>query len=342
MPTRRAFCRQTLGLGAAAAVTEMVRGAGGSTALAGQAKGADVSAWMKQAGGPRGWRISAGLNGFMSSSGKYKKTYPLWEVLDFCRREGFEGIELVSGWPMGGYPAASETKRIAALKGLYDRYGLKICTIQPAAPARPFSESAQERRAWLDAWRGQVRLGKQLGCDFLGHWPGGGLGNQTIDQAIDHCIDTYRQAARMCADAGMWLSFEIEPPFIFRTLDHLKRILEGVDHPACKTNYDPSHFDVMSGSKGKPEKMLAALGVKHIGHVHLTDTDGTMFGGTSKHLGCGDGHCDMQASLMTLWRGGYRGWIMIDGWLIEDVYDACRKGKQAIERALTSVAGGQR
>jgi sugar phosphate isomerase/epimerase len=112
-----------------------------------------------------------------------------------------------------------------------------------------------------------------------------------------------------------------------------------VDHPACRTNYDPSHFDVMSGSKGKPEEMLQALGVKHIGHVHLTDTDGTQFGGTSKHLACGDGHCDIHASLMTLWNGGYRGWIMIDGWKIQDVYDACRKGKEAIERAL--VAAGR-
>jgi sugar phosphate isomerase/epimerase len=53
--------------------------------------------------------------------------------------------------------------------------------------------------------------------------------------------------------------------------------------------------------------MLKALGVEHIGHVHLTDTDGTLFGGTSRHVVCGDGHCDMQASLKTLWDGGYRG-----------------------------------
>jgi sugar phosphate isomerase/epimerase len=93
----------------------------------------------------------------------------------------------------------------------------------------------------------------------------------------------------------------------------------------------------MSGGKGKPEVALRQLGVEHIGHVHLTDTDGTMFGGTSKHLACGDGHCDIGKSLTTLWEGGYRGWIMIDGWLIEDVYDACRKGKRAIERTLASV-----
>ncbi len=77
----------------------------------------------------------------------------------------------------------------------------------------------------------------------------------------------------------------------------------------------------------------AGLGVEHIGHVHLTDTDGTQFGGTSKHLACGDGHCDISASLRVLREGGFAGWIMIDGWKIEDVYDAARKGIRAIRAA---------
>ncbi len=337
MLTRREFCGRTLGLAAATAMAKVLADGTAPAAHAAEDAPSDIAKWMAKAGGPRGWRIGAGLNGFMSSSGKYKKTYPLWEVLDFCHKEGFDGVELVSGWPMGGYPDPDDAARIDALKGLYDRYGLKIYTIQPAAPGRPFSESSDERKAWVKAFARQILLAKRLGCAFIGHWPGGPLGKQTIDQAIDHCIASYRQAARLCADAGLWLSFEIEPPFIFNTLDHLKRIVEGVDHPACKTNYDPSHFDVMSGGKGKPEAMLEALGVRHIGHVHLTDTDGTMFAGTSKHLPCGDGHCDIGASLKTLWQGGYRGWIMIDGWMIEDAYDACRKGKRAIERALSAA-----
>ncbi len=332
---RRAGCGAAAAFGAGGVANRAARGAAGRDIQGATAR--RVNEWMKQAGGPRGWRISAGLNGFMSSAHEFKKTYPIWEVLHFVRNDGFAGVELVQGWPMGHYPDPDDTRRVTALKDLYDRYNLKIATIQPHAPGRPFAESADERRAWLAAFTKQIALCKRLGGDFIGHWPGGGLGDQTIDQAIDHCIDSYRQAAQRCADAGMWLSFEIEPPFVFNTLDHLKRIVEGVDHPACRTNYDPSHFDVMSGGRGKPEEMLAKLGVRHIGHVHLTDTDGTMFGGTSKHLACGEGHCDIPASLRMLWRGGYRGWIMIDGWKIRDVYDACRKGKRAIEGVLDEV-----
>lgn len=303
-------------------------GACGLTAtLAAEATAASPS------GGTR-WKAGLGLNGFMSSSGHYGTTYPIWEILDFAAREGFDGIELVNGWPMGGYPRPDETQRIDALRRMYDQYGLRVYTIQTSGEGAYAADPAA-RKAWLEEFTSEVRLCKALGCDFAGHWPGGGLnGNPDVDRAIESLVSGYGEAAKICADAGMFLSFEIEPPFLFNTPDHLGRILAGVNDPACRTNYDPSHFDVMWGSKGKPEEMLQQIGVNHIGHVHLTDTDGTIFNGTSKHLACGDGHCDIRASLKTLWDGGYEGWIMIDAWLIEGVYDAAHKGKQAIDAAL--------
>ena len=90
-----------------------------------------------------------------------------------------------------------------------------------------------------------------------------------------------------------------------------------------------------SARKYNNAEMLSRIGVEHIGYVHLTDTDGTLRdGGTSKHLACGDGHANIATSLDTLYQGGFRGWVMIDGWEIPDVHDACVKGKRAIDAAL--------
>jgi len=92
--------------------------------------------------------------------------------------------------------------------------------------------------------------------------------------------------------------------------------------------YDPSHFDQMNGATGKPEEMLLRVGVTNIGYVQFCDTDSTLRdGGTSKHLGCGDGRVDCQKSLEILRAGGFRGWLMVDEWEVPDPYDACTKCK---------------
>lgn len=121
---------------------------------------------------------------------------------------------------------------------------------------------------------------------------------------------------------------------MFDTEEHLRRILAQSDHPALKTIFDPSHFDLKSGSTGRPHQMLQRIGVKNLGYARLTDADGTLRdGGASKHLPCGDGHVDLAAPLRVLREGGFRGWIRIDAWEVPDPYAACVKGKRAIDTA---------
>ncbi len=280
------------------------------------------------------WKTAVGLNGFQSGTQKYNKNYPIWEILDFAWRHEFDGVELVPDWPMGGYPNSSEKERIAALRRLYELYGLRIFSIQNGTNDA-FDPDAEKRKQWLEEFRDRAQLAKALGCDCIGLWPGGGLRGQTIDRAIEVLAKSYREAALIAEDLGLIAAFEIEPPFVFNTEAHMKAILEKADCPALKVIYDPSHFDLMNGSTGKPHEMLQRIGVDRIGYVHFTDSDGTLRdGGTSKHLSCGEGHVDIPGSLRTLLEGGFRGWIMIDEWEIPDPYDACIKGKQAIDKIL--------
>ncbi|MBN1418423.1 MAG: sugar phosphate isomerase/epimerase, partial [Planctomycetes bacterium] len=281
-----------------------------------------------------------GLNGFMSSAGKYGKDYPIWEVLEFARREGFDGIELVWGWPQGWqYPRPDETERIDAIRRFYEWYGLRIFSIQVGAGDAHRADAAARAR-WLEEFARLAALCRCLGCEHIGLWPGGGLQAPTFDDAMAHLLDSLRKAGDIAKREGLVASVEIEPPFIFHTPEHLLRIAGGVAHPNVKTMFDPSHYDLMTGGRGHPETLLEKVGAARIGYVHLTDCDGTLRdGGTSKHLACGDGHIDIRKCLEILWKGGYRGWIMIDAWEIPDAYDACRKGLQAIDGAVRAFTG---
>jgi len=284
------------------------------------------------------WKIGLGLNGFASASKKYNKIFPIWEVLDFASRTGFDGIELFGGWPMGDYPKSDEKGRIAALKRLYDAFGLRIFSIQTSAGGA-FAPDAVVRRRWLERMRDQCRFAKAVGCECIGMWPGGPLRGQTIDEAIDRLAASFHEVGKIAGDLGLIAAFEIEPPFVFNTEEHLRRILEKANHPSLKTIFDSSHFDLMNGSTGRPHEMLRRIGVENIGYVHLTDTDGTLRdGGTPKHLACGDGHIDIEAALATLAEGGFRGWINIDTWQIPDPYDAARKGYRVVQQARQNLA----
>ena len=278
------------------------------------------------------WKTAIGLNGFMSTGQDHNRIYPIWEILDFANKQKFDGVELVEGWPMGNYPAASEVERIQALKRMYDGFGLQVFSIQLGV-VEAFDPDAAVRKQWVQLFRDRVGFARQVGCDHVGMWPGGPLREQTLDQAIDRLSESFREAAKIAGDAGLVAAFELEPPFVFNTEEHMARILSQVNSPHLKTIFDPSHFDLLSQSQGKPHEMLKRIGVQNIGYVHFTDCDGTIFDGTSKHLPCGDGHIDVPAALATLKEGGFQGWIMIDEWKIPDPYDACVKGKQAIERA---------
>jgi sugar phosphate isomerase/epimerase len=281
----------------------------------------------------RKWRTAVGLNGFQSGARKYRKNYPIWEVLDFASREGFEGVELVGDWPSGGYPSVNEPDRVRALRRLYDSFGLRVFSIQLGAGGA-FDPDEAGRNAWLKEFRDRAGFAGKMGCDCVGLWPGGGLRGQTIDQAIDRLAGTFREVGKIAADLGLLACFEIEPVFVFNTEDHYQRILHGADHPALKGIYDPSHFDQMNGATGRPEEMLQRIGVRNIGYVHFCDTDSTLRdGGTSKHLGCGDGRVDCGKSLRILKDGGFSGWLMVDAWEVPDPHDACVKCKRAFDAA---------
>lgn len=283
------------------------------------------------------WRTAVGLNGFQSGSRKYRKNYPIWEVLHFAARHGFEGVELVADWPQGGYPAASETDRVQALRRLYDSYGLRIFSIQLGATGA-FDPDGDSRKAWVAEFRDRIRLAQQLGCDCVGMWPGGGLRGQTTSQAIELLIQSFREAAKIAADAGILACFEIEPVFVFNTAEHYLQILHGADHPNLKGIYDPSHFDQMNGRTGKPEELLARVGAENIGYLQFCDSDGTLRdGGTSTHLACGDGKTDCAKALKMLKQGGFRGWIMVDTWEVPDPYDACLKCQRLIHQVWQST-----
>jgi len=204
-------------------------------------------------GSQRRWRTAFGLNGFQSSESVFKQTFPIWEVLEFAQQQGFEGIELIPGWLKGVYPDAGDDARIASLRSFLGRYNVKAFSIQTFG-AEAFQKDRGVREAWVKRFTGLAEFARKAGCECIGYWPGGDLGGQTVDEAIDSLVWSLKEMGRIVTDADLMLSVEIEPPFAFNKIEHLIRMLDGADHPRVKGMFDPSHFDLMNGSTGKPHE----------------------------------------------------------------------------------------
>jgi sugar phosphate isomerase/epimerase len=341
MNNRRNFIKQFAAATGAAASAATIFTAG--TALAespgtksASRSNANAKPNSKTSCNQRRWRMAFGLNGYESSELSFKNSFPIWEVLEFAQREGFEGIELVPNWPHKDmYVNPADEAKINSLRGFFARYNLKTFSIQTFGQ-ESFQSSRTTREGWVKRFAELASFARKAGCECMGFWPMGDVGGQTIDQAIESLAWSLREMGKIVANEGLVLGIEIEPPFFFNKMEHMIRILDAADHPHVKAIYDPSHFDVMTGSRGKPHEMVERVGVDRIAYMQFTDSDGTLFHTTSKHLPCGDGHIDIRASLEMLWRGGFDGWFMFDAWDTQNPYDACRKGRLAVEAFLAA------
>ncbi len=276
-----------------------------------------------------GWKTAIGLNGFDSSHHKYGTLYTIDEIIKFAKDAGFDGLELIQGWPFGNYPSSKDKEAVDKLIAYYHSSGLQPFSIQIMADGA-FDPEDGARKEWLKLFEDRVQLAKKLGAAHVGLWPVGGLRGQSLDKALEYLGNSFREALNIATSHDIVPGFEIEPPFVFNTVEHMQQI---IDRSGMKFIYDPSHCDLMHGSVGRPHEVLEKLGVQRVAYVHLTDTDGTLRdGGTSKHLAAGDGHAQLEVSLRMLKEGGFQGWIMCDAWEIPDPYDACRKAKSMIER----------
>ena len=293
---------------------------------------------------PPMWRTAIGLNGFGSSEKAFGKRYELDDILAFAKKEGFDGVEW---WPFHEpYPDPADDAAIKALRSKVEGYGLRIFSIQSQPRgANPLSPDPAVRLKFVELLKAQIDLAAKLGGEAAGMWPPphAAAKDVTEDEIIERLAGCIRPAAKHAADRGLMLAIEGEPPLVINSPARYKKLLAAVGMKEFKVIFDPSHFDLLTGGKLRPDLLLEELGVSRIGYVQFTDGDGTLMkrpdgsSGTSKHLAAGEGKYDMQRLLEMLYKGGFRGWIQMDTWETEDPFHASRRGKQAVEAALRKL-----
>jgi sugar phosphate isomerase/epimerase len=243
-----------------------------------------------------------------------KLTYSAWAMprlpvdqqVEIIRSLGYAGIELVSG-PAASLDAttvdAAERKRI---RKLVDDAGLELPSI--AGHGDPLEPDAEKLAANL----ARVRAGLDLAADLAG--PAGppclvcmGYGKPDQYETQRHqLVDRFGELARYAATRGVVLALE---PHVGQAIDLPEKItwlIDTVNHPNFRLNFDNSHFEVMGRDIDEYVELLVPYSV----HTHLKDQDGRS--PEHRFLVPGEGTFDYPRYLTAMQRAGYTGHITVE------------------------------
>jgi sugar phosphate isomerase/epimerase len=152
-----------------------------------------------------------------------------------------------------------------------------------------------DQAAYLDARNLVVVVGEY-------YWDGEVFPNAAI---WDMAVAGVRQAGEYAATKGLEVVVELEPfeTSLAKDVHELVRFVRDVDHPAVRANADISHLH-LSGCSFDEVKELTGL----VGHIHLSDCDGTVHG----DLPAGMGVTPIKEYLQAIVDTGYEGTVSIE------------------------------
>ncbi|MDZ4857946.1 MAG: sugar phosphate isomerase/epimerase family protein [Candidatus Hydrogenedentes bacterium] len=238
--------------------------------------------------------MKVGMNLLLWTGAATKEHYPLFKQL---KSFGFDGVEL----PM----FSTEGSDWKELKTVLGNEGLASTVVSVPAPGSNFiGETAAERAAALDFFKGCIDASKTLGAEvFAGPLcsPVGRLvGRGRTQQEWDWCVDGMQ---KLCDYAkGITVSVEplnrFETYFLNSTADSAE-FCKAVGRDNCGFLYDTFHANI------EEKKVADAIraGGKYINHVHISAND---------RATPGEDHVDYKTNFATLKEIGYDGWLMIE------------------------------
>jgi hydroxypyruvate isomerase len=246
---------------------------------------------------------------------------PFLERFEAAAAAGFEGVEFLFPYE---FDAADLAARLRA-NGLHQAL-FNMPAGNWAAGERGLAIYPNTVREFRDGVDKAIRYAKALGCTQL-HCLAG-IAPVEADRRVMRktYVENLKLAARMLADDGLSLLIEPIntrdiPGYFLDTSAKAVDIIESVDAPNLRLQYDVYHMQIMEGD------LAPTIGkhLKHIAHVQIADTPGRNEPGT--------GEINFPFIFDHLDRSGYRGWIGCEYKPRSSTYESLRWFRALKERS---------
>lgn len=241
------------------------------------------------------------------------KPVPFDEVGATLAKLGFDGMELGG---FNGYPNPHSLKTAddrAALREKMAGWGLGFSGLAADLWGEHLIDT-DDQSVYINEFTAN--------CDFASDLGIGGVRVDTVqpptilatvdeETAFKRVVDTWKTCAKIAADRGLYVTWEMEPGFCFNKPSQILRVLDAIPDDNFGMLYDTCHGQMISvvGARHQGEKEVLPGGQLEfieklsgrINHIHLIDSDNTCHKDengddeTSAHPPFGDGFVDFDS-----------------------------------------------
>jgi 3-dehydroshikimate dehydratase len=246
-------------------------------------------------------------------------------VLDVTKELGFDGVEL---W--GREPHISEKfdeNRVHAARKMIEDRGLALTCLGSYVIFGPVKTRAEELAELDDT----LYTARCLRAPIVRVWASDVGAERASKKQYDKTVAEIQEACDRAARLNLVLAAEMHDDTLADSADAALRLLEAVDRPNFKLNFEVSH----RATPEPPQERLSRV-LDHVVHLHLRNftTYATENGERANWAPLADGLVDYYPLLDTLATAGYQGCYAVEF--------ACREGngkREALAADLSYLRG---
>ena len=245
-------------------------------------------------------------------------------TLAFCKEIGLDGFQVAP--TEHGLVDLSETEQ----RELGDRVrsmGLEIS----ATSGGPNLVDPQAAEESVGKFRSFLRLAVNLGPGIVSAEVKAVPQGMDMEDAWKSCSRSVRAVCEYAEEVGGTYAVEPGPHCLVKDGDTILRLIETVDHPRLKVNYDPANVN----SSGADAVADAERVASHIIHTHAKDSQRTPDGPKETILGSGD--VDFPKLIQTYADAGFDGWLCIERECGDSTADDIKFSKDFLEQIVKKV-----
>lgn len=274
---------------------------------------------------------------------------------------GFDGLELggFNGYPNPHLLPTQDDRE--ALKEKIRAWGLQVSGLAADLWSQHLVDT-DDQSAYLHEFTLNADFAKDLGIKGIRVdtvQPPTILDQMDERTAFDRLTQTWKTAAKIAADRGLYVTWEIEPGFCFNKPSQILQVLDAIPDRNFGVMYDTCHGQMIAvvGARQPGEKETLAGGQMElieklsgrINHIHLIDSDNTCHKDadgndeTSAHPPFGDGVVDFDTIVPRLAREDVgHDWWTIDLCFYHDAWSVTERCKASLDTLIHKYGNASR